>query len=180
MHPGLFLRLAVPEDAPAITILIERSVHGLQAAEYSREQREEAIGQVYLVDHGLIADGSYFVVTSVGGHLVGAGGWSNRKALHGGHVLGDTGERIDPATDPARIRAYFVDPDCARRGVGSAILAACEAAAHAAGFTEATLGATLTGVPFYARHGYREHDREEAALPSGRTITIVHMTRPLG
>lgn len=177
--PGFTLRVAVPADAPSIEALIERSVHGLQAGDYTRAQRDAAIGRVFLVDHGLIADRSYFVVTAPDGRLAGAGGWSNRVALHGGHVLGDTGERIDPATDPARIRAYFIDPDFARQGIASAILSACEDAARAAGFTRAALGATLTGVPFYARRGYAAEAEEEAPLRNGRTLTIVHMTRSL-
>jgi GNAT superfamily N-acetyltransferase len=173
------LRVATPGDAPDITALIERSVHGLGAGDYSQAQREGAIGQVFLVDHGLIADGSYFVVMSPDGRMAGAGGWSNRKALHGGHVHGDTGARVDPARDPARIRAFFVDPDFARLGVGSIILAACEAAARGAGFSRAALGATLTGVRFYARHGYREVAREDAALPDGLSLTVVLMEKSL-
>lgn len=179
LPPDLTLRLATPADAPAITRLIERSVHGLQAGEYTQAQREAAIGRVFLVDHGLIADGRYFVVEAADGRMAGAGGWSDRRALHGGQVHGDTGERIDPAVDPARIRAYFVDPDFARRGVATAILLACEAAAREAGFGRATLGATLTGVPFYARHGYVEGEREEVALPDGGSLTVVHMHRDL-
>lgn len=174
------IRLATPADADAITALIARSVHGLQAGDYSRAQRDAAIGHVFLVDHGLIADGSYFIVEAQDGRLAGAGGWSNRKALHGGHTHGDTGERIDPKTEPAHIRAYFVDPDFARQGVGSMILNACEDAARKAGFTEAMMGATLTGVRFYARYGYRETAREEAPLPDGATLTVVHMSKRLG
>src|ERR1700722_10501931 len=101
MSPELSLRLALPRDAAAISALIERSVHGLQAGDYTRTQRDNAIGHVFLVDHGLIADRSYFVVETADGRLVGAGGWSNCRALHGGHVHGDTGERIDPSTEPA-------------------------------------------------------------------------------
>lgn len=174
------LRLATPADVGAITTLIERSVNGLQAGDYSEAQRSAAIGQVFLVDHGLIADGSYFVVETANGRLAGAGGWSNRRALHGGHTHGDTGERIDPATDPARIRAYFVDPDFARQGVGTLLLKACEDAARAAGFAHATMGATLTGVHLYARHGYAETAREEAPLPGGGSLTVVHMHKRLG
>ena len=179
VRSALTLRLALPADVPAIAALIERSVHRLQAGEYTQGQRDAAIGQVFLVDHGLIGDRSYFVVETADGRMAGAGGWSNRKALHGGHVHGDTGERIDPANDPARIRAYFVDPDFARQGVASAILWACEAAARDAGFTHAAMGATLTGVPFYARYGYVEGEREEALLPGGESLTIVHTSRSL-
>ncbi len=178
-HSGLSLRLATPADAPALVALIERSVHGLQSGDYSRSQRDSAIGQVFLVDGGLIADRSYFVVETRTGRLAGAGGWSNRRALHGGHVKTDTGERIDPAKEPARIRAYFVDPDFARQGIGSAILRACEAAARAAGFTSATMGATLTGIPFYERHGYIQGEREHAQLPDGESLAIVRMSKSL-
>ena len=173
------LRLATADDAEAITALIARSVHGLTGGDYTPAQREAAVGAVFLVDPGLIADATYYLV-EIEGRLAGAGGWSTRQALHGGHVLGDTGARIDPARDPARIRAYFVDPDFARRGVGAAILRACEDAARAAGFSRATLGATLTGAPFYAAHGYCEHAREEASLPGDLTLSIVHMDKPLG
>ena len=176
---GFALRLATPADAPAIEALIARSVHGLQAADYTQVQRDAAVGQVFLVDHGLIADGTYFVVHA-GDRLAGAGGWSTRKALHGGHTHGDTGERIDPATDAARIRAYFVDPEFARQGVASMILQACEEAAVAAGFTRTTLGATLTGVPFYAARGYAAGEREETPLPGGGTLTVIHMGKALG
>ena len=179
MNPDLHLRPATPSDAPAITTLIARSVHGLAAAHYTEAQRNNALGQVFLVDHGLIADNTYYVVETPTGQLAGAGGWSNRRALHGGHVLTDTGERIDPATDPARIRAFFVDPDHARQGIATALLHACETAARAAGFTQATLGATLTGIPFYASHGYLEGHREEAELPNGETLTVVRMSRAL-
>ena len=179
MPPHLVLRRATADDTPAVTALIARSVHGLGRADYTPAQREAAIGRVFLVDPGLIADGTYMVVETPTGGLAGAGGWSDRAAIHGGHVLGDTGERIDPHREPARIRAYFVDPAFARSGVASAILHACEEAARAAGFSRAVLGATLTGAPFYARHGYSEEGREEAPLLGGETLTIVRMTRPL-
>lgn len=179
MPPNLALRLATPADVPAISALIVRSVQGLGAGDYTAAQRDAAIGRVFLVDPGLIADESYFVVVTQDGGLAGAGGWSNRVALHGGHVLEDTGERIDPRKDPARLRAYFVDPAFARLGVASTILAACEDAARAAGFRRAVLGATLTGAPFYARRGYLKQGTEEAPLAGGETLTIIRMSRSL-
>ncbi|PAX09089.1 GNAT family N-acetyltransferase [Sphingomonas lenta] len=177
MAPDLKLRLATEGDISAIDELIARSVHGLQAKDYTQEQRDAALGQVFLTDRGLIADRTYFVVETKAGDLVGAGGWSDRRALHGGHTHSDSGERVDPAKDAARIRAYFVDPAFARQGVASAILAACEAAARRRGFSRMALGATLTGVPFYARRGYVEHGREQALLPNAETLTVVLMER---
>ncbi|WP_445192244.1 GNAT family N-acetyltransferase [Sphingomonas sp. Tas61C01] len=179
MAPDLTLRLATVDDVPAIDGLIVRAVHGLQRADYSQDQRDAALGHVFLTDHGLIADRSYFVAETRSGQLVGAGGWSDRRALHGGHTHGDTGERIDPATDPARIRAYYVDPAYARQGIASAILAACEAAARGRGFSRMAMGATLTGVPFYARHGYVAHGEEQAPLPNGQALTVVLMERAI-
>ncbi len=102
----------------------------------------------------LVADGSYFVA-EVGGALAGCGGWSARRTLFGGdRFAARQDDRLDPAVDAARIRAFFVAPAFARRGVGGAILAACESAAKAAGFRTAALMATLPGVPFYHANGY--------------------------
>lgn len=179
MAPDYKLRLATEDEVSAIDELITRSVHGLQAKDYSQEQRDAALGQVFLTDRGLIADRTYFVVETKAGDLVGAGGWSDRRALHGGHTHDDGGERVDPAKDAARIRAYFVDPAFARQGIASAILAACEAAAQKRGFSRLALGATLTGVPFYARHGYVEHGREQASLPNAEALIVVFMERTM-
>ena len=174
------LRPATSADAPALEHLISRSVRALLAEDYTPAQLDAAIGSVFLVDPGLIADGTYLVAEATDGRLAGAGGWSTRRALHGGYVLGDTGERVDPTVDPARIRAYFVDPDFARRGVGARLLGACEAAARAAGFAHAVLGATLAGARLYASQGYAEGEREETPLPGGLTLTLVHMRKRLG
>ncbi len=131
------------------------------------------------VDHGLIADGTY-LVAEIDGALAGCGGWSDREALYGAHGPAESGgPRIHPASGPARIRAFFVDPPFARRGVGGAILEACEAAARRAGFTRATLSATLTGQRFYAAHGWTAMATGEADLPGGGSLAVVHMDKRL-
>lgn len=176
---NLTLRIATSDDVEALDALIRRSVHQLQAADYTADQREAALGTVFGVDHGLIADGSYFVAER-GGRIVGCGGWSDREALYGAHGPAQSeGPRIKPANGPARVRAFFVDPDHARQGIGAAILRACEAAARDAGFTRATLSATLTGVKLYAAHGWTPKAREEAELPGGGSLTVVHMDKRL-
>jgi GNAT superfamily N-acetyltransferase len=112
--------------------------------------------------------------------IAGCGGWSKRRTLFGAdHWTHREDELLDPATDAAKIRAFFVHPDWARRGVGSAILSACENAAIAAGFTRLEMGATLTGVPFYAARGYRASDRFNVPLANGETLPIVRMQRTL-
>jgi len=173
------IRLATEADAPALEALIELSVHGLQAACYSREQREAAIGPVFGVDRQLIADGTYFVVEQ-DGMILGCGGWSRRRAVFGGdreRPAEDAG--LDPASDPARIRAFFVHPDWARRGIGSCILSACEDAAREWGFRSAVLVATLAGEPLHGAFGYRVEERYEVPLGDGVALPVVRMAKEL-
>jgi ribosomal protein S18 acetylase RimI-like enzyme len=174
------LRPATAEDVPALLALVERSVRGLQRDDYSPAQIEASIGTAFGVDRQLIADQTYFVATPAGdpGELVACGGWSFRRTMCGSDTLANRDNSVlDPATDYAKIRAIFVHPAWARRGLGSLVLAHCEAAAQAAGFTRFEMGSTLTGVPLYSLKGYVERRRSELALPSGETIGIVHMNK---
>lgn len=177
--PSLHLRLAKEADVPDLEALIRVSVHGLQSPWYSAEQREAADGIVFGVDRQLIRDGTYYVVEKEG-TLVGCGGWSMRKAVFGGdrHQM-NGGERIDPLTDPARIRAFFVHPDWARQGIGTRILRECEVAIHGAGFQRVTMVATLAGEPFYARLGYQADQRYEVPMRDGLTLPVVTMSKLL-
>jgi GNAT superfamily N-acetyltransferase len=188
------IRLAEAGDIPLLQELIEASVRGLQAGDYSPAQLEGALRTVYGVDTQLIADGTYFAAeeTEASGArsseaesrgaalLVGCGGWSKRKTLFGGgQFAGREDSLLDPAKDPAKIRAFFVHPAWARRGIGGMILEACEAAAWAAGFRRLEMGATLTRVPFYRAKGYVELEAVEAPLADGLTLPIVRMGKGL-
>jgi len=171
------LRIAREEDADAIAELIPLSVRGLQAAHYSKEQMDAAIGPVFGVDRQIIRDGTYFVAEAEG-RIVGCGGWSRRKTVFGGD-RGRVGEdaELDPETDPARIRAFFVHPDWARRGIGRAILVECESALRTAGFRNAVLVGTLAGEPLYAACGYSVNERLDLPLPGMLTLPGVRMTK---
>ncbi len=186
------IRLAGAGDIPLLRELIEASVRGLQAGDYSPAQLENALRTVYGVDTQLIADGTYFAAEetkapggespgakSLGGALlVGCGGWSKRKTLFGGdQFAGREDSLLDPARDAAKIRAFFVHPAWARRGIGGLILEACESAAWAAGFRRLEMGATLTGVPFYRAKGYAELEAAEVPLGDGLTLPIVIMAK---
>lgn len=173
------LRLAQFGDIAELERLIPLSVRGLQAAFYSPAQMDAALGPVFGVDRQLIADGTYFVVEEAG-RMVGCGGWSRRKAVCGGDC-GRAGEDalIDPARDPARLRAFFVHPDFARRGIGRAILEACEQAMPANGFEEAELVATLAGEPFYAAFGYDVIERYDWPMSGGLALPVVRMGKRL-
>ena len=184
MNSALKLRLATPADVPALHELIHLSVRGLQAHDYSLAQLDAALATVYGVDTQLIADGTYFAVESPTPTneplIVGCGGWSKRKTLYGGDIWSQREDTLlDPATSAAKIRAFFVHPAWARHGIGALILDACESAAKSAGFSRLEMGATLTGVPFYAAKGYTRLESLEVPLRDGLTLPIVRMTKSI-
>ena len=157
MH-DLQIRPAMSHEIAALGALITASARVLSQGYYTPEQAEAAIAHVFGVDSELVADGTYLVAQAAGGggDIQGCGGWSRCATLFGGDRYGGRQSGLlDPARDAARIRAFFVAPDAARRGVGAALLHACETAAAAAGFARAEFMATLPGEPFYAAHGYR-------------------------
>jgi GNAT superfamily N-acetyltransferase len=174
-------RTAAPSDISALHLLIERSVRVLQADDYSPEQIDGALGTYLGVDTQLIADGTYFVMEAAPPHekqIIACGGWSRRHTLFGADRRPDRDESLlDPEKDAARIRAFFVDPAWARKGIGSKILELCEAAARSEGFTRFELGATLTGVALYRRWGYAEVERIELPLANGHSAAIVRMKK---
>ncbi len=177
------IRKAVAADVPRLREIIDASVRGLQANDYSPAQIEGALQSVYGVDSQLIADGTYLVAEDVSQAdpvIVACGGWSQRKTLYGGdQFAGREDSRLDPSRDAAKIRAFFVHPKYARQGIGSMILQACEAAARAAGFTRLEMGATLSGVAFYKAKGYVEVENQVVPLGNGETLPIVKMTKEI-
>jgi GNAT superfamily N-acetyltransferase len=172
------IRLATMDDLPILRRLIAESVWVLQSPDYSDAVREAATRLVYGVDTQLIRDGTYFAV-EVGNEIAACGGWSRRKTLFGGdqHAPTREPELLDPATDAAKIRAFFVRPGWERRGIGSALIQACEQAAIAEGFRRLEMGSTLTGVALYSAHGYREVEYIEVPLEGGLTMTVVRMEK---
>ena len=172
------IRAATLQDLPILQRLVADSVWVLQVSDYTDAQREAAIRLVYGVDTQLIRDGTYFAV-ECDGQIVACGGWSRRKTLFGGdqHRPSREPELLDPAKDAAKIRAFFVRPGWERRGIGSALIRACERAARDEGFRRLEMGSTLTGVPLYSSHGYLEAGRIEVPLDEGLTMTVVRMEK---
>lgn len=170
-------RLATLADVPALEALIPLSARQLQTAHYTPTQIEGAIGTVFGVDSQLIRDGTYFVAEA-DHRLVGCGGWSQRKTLYGGDRAKTAPDPLrDPATEPAMIRAFFVHPDYARRGIGRRIMELSEAGATAAGFKTIEIVATLPGVPLYASFHYESVERFEITLPNGATMPVERMRK---
>jgi GNAT superfamily N-acetyltransferase len=177
--PSVRIRLATEADRPALSRLIPESARALSKGYYSDPQTESAILHVFGADSQLIADGTYFAAEDAG-RLVGCGGWSRRKTLYGGDQMKASEDPLlDPATEPARIRAFFVHPDHARRGIGSQILRACLDAARAAGFRRVTLASTLPGVAFYRAWGFEECEPFDVPLPDGLKLPVVRMERDI-
>jgi GNAT superfamily N-acetyltransferase len=191
------IRKAVMADVPLLRRLIEESVRELQAEDYTPAQREEALESVFGVDSQLIADGTYLVAearivdvalaieNANGGKnpesewiIAGCGGWSKRKTLNGSdHWTGREDTLLDPKRDAAKIRAFFIHPAWARRGVGSKMLEACEAAAREAGFTGYEMGATLTGAKLFGAKGYVAVENIEVPLKNGLTLPVIRMSK---
>jgi GNAT superfamily N-acetyltransferase len=173
-------RLAVPGDAPRVNELMQASIRAHFPSFYDARQTASSVVHVGVVDLMLIEDGTY-LVHEAEGQLVACGGWSRRDKLYtgSGEVAGSA-RLLDPATEPARVRAMFVRGDWARRGLGRAILESCEAAARAEGFTTLALMATLPGEPLYRAFGFEELRRERVTLPDGVAIECVAMERPVG
>ena len=180
---NVHIRKAAVADIPRLREIIEASVRGLQANDYSPTQLEGALRSVYGVDSQLIADGTYLVAEDISQPdptIVACGGWSKRKTLYGGDQYARREDSLlDPAKDAAKIRAFFVHPKFARRGIGSMILEACEDAARAAGFVRFEMGATLSGVAFYKAKGYVEVENQAVPLGNGETLSIVKMSKEI-
>jgi GNAT superfamily N-acetyltransferase len=189
---NIHLRLAVAEDVPVLRRLIEASVRGLQTEDYTPAQIEGALRTVFGVDSQLIADGTYIVAEAqppekesqsgsaaeAGLMIVGCGGWSKRRTLYGSdHWTGREDALLDPHRDAAKIRAFFIHPAWARRGVGSLILQACEDAARAAGFTRFEMGATLTGAKLFGVKGYFPVKPISIPLVNGESLPVIHMEK---
>jgi GNAT superfamily N-acetyltransferase len=175
----LTLRKAVPADVAALRSLIAQSARGLSTADYRPAQVEGALRGAFGVDSQLVTDGTYFVAEDDGA-LVGCGGWSYRATLFGGDARsGRDASPLDPRTQPAKIRAFFVDPAHARRGIGSMLLERCEREARAQGFRAVELMATLPGVRLYAARGYVGGELVRHDVGAGESIEFIPMRKAL-
>jgi len=175
----MIIRKATMDERDEIKQLIAESARELSREHYTDAQIEAAIATVFGVDTTLIEDGTYFVVES-DGQLAGCGGWSKRKTLFGGDQFSsrDAGY-LDPKTEPAKIRAFFIHPDHARKGIARAILSRCEDEARAQGFRALELMATLPGIEFYKSCGFVERGNFDLVLTDAINLELVPMRKEL-
>ena len=176
--PPFTHRLATAADLPALRALMTLAIRRLIGA-YFTDERLEASFEIMGVDTQLIDDRTYFAVED-GDRLVGCGGWSRRATMFGGdHSAGRDARPLDPASEPARIRAMYTHPDFARRGIGRRVLTLCEAAAAAEGFRALELVATIAGEPLYAAYGFTVVERLAVPTSRGVTVPCARMAKPI-
>ncbi|PYS53141.1 MAG: GNAT family N-acetyltransferase [Acidobacteria bacterium] len=176
---AILIRQATADDVPELERLIPESVRALSSNYYSAAQIESALINIFGIDTQLIADGTYYVA-EIDGRVVGCGGWSKRKTLFGGDqtkAVEDT--LLNPLTEPARIRAFFIHPRYARRGLAGRIIETCEQAARASGFSSIELAATLPGEPLYKAFGYQIRERFDIPLPDGIGLPVALMRKQI-
>ena len=173
------LRKAVMDDVPEIERVMRESLTGLGPRTYNEQQIASSLEHVAHIDRHLIADGTYFVATE-GDVIVGCGGWSRRGKLYAGSAAQGGEDRfLDPATEPARVRAMFVVPSHARQGIGREILRRCEEEARAAGFKTVELMAMLSGKEMYAACGYEPVEDVEPPLADGTRLPLTRMRKAI-
>lgn len=176
---GTIVRAATAADIPAMEALIKRSGIELSAGFYTGEQARAVTQHVFGVDTQLVRDQTYFLIEQ-DGRLVACGGWSKRSTLFGAdHTKQGVDALLDPATEPARIRAFFVDPSAARRGLGRLLLQHCTDAAAEAGFKTLELAATMPGVPLYLACGFAEVETFEITLPERVQVPLTRMRKSI-
>lgn len=179
IEPSVNLRVATIDDVPALNRLIAASVQGLSAGFYTQAQVDAALAKVFGVDTQLITDGTYYVLDGTSGPSA-AGGWSGRRTLYGGdQTKGVADPLLNPTTEPARIRAFFVHPDWSRRGLARRLYAECERAARAAGFRRFELMATMPGEPLYVALGFSVIERIVLTLAGGVDVPFARMGRAI-
>ncbi len=173
------IRLATFQDIPELKKLLDHSVRGLSKEFYTSSQIDSALKYIFGIDTQLINDGTYYIV-EIDGIIAGCGGWSMRKTLYGGDQHKESQDTLlDPIMESARIRAFFVHPDYARRGIGRKIMDLCEGEAKKHGFSRLELGATLPGVPLYKAMGFLEIDNIVEPLLDGEKLELVRMNKDI-
>jgi GNAT superfamily N-acetyltransferase len=162
-----------------LATLSEDSARALGSSFYDAGQNASFVEHVAKIDEQLIEDGTYFAVVD-GHHFAACGGWSRRdKRFTGNDGAAGGTRRLVAGVEPKRVRAMFVAPSYARRGLGRMLLDACETAARSEGFTQVELMATLPGVPLYRACGYADVEPFDVVLPDGVHLPCIRMTKAI-
>lgn len=174
------IRLATEDDMPAMMALMDRSIRALLEP-YLPPEGVEASFEFMGIDTQLIRDGTYYAVTTIDDGeevIVGCGGWSRRETLFGGdHTRGRDPRLLDPAREPARVRAMYTHPDYVRCGIGTLVIDHCERVAIGEGFVRFSLASTLAGEPLYRKCGYVPVQHFDAVSSKGIKVPLIRMEK---
>lgn len=169
------VRRARQADRSAILALQQLSLRVLGRDSYSEYEIESYLRHTPTLEHYLIGDSTYYVA-HVGERLAGCGGWSVKSPAYSA-VTDVSAERAQRPI--AKVRAMYVHPLFARRGIGRQLLARIECAIAAAGYEDVSLDATVGGALLYARCGYTPVGETYAVLPNGTRLRFVCMHKRL-
>ncbi|KZN61438.1 GNAT family N-acetyltransferase [Pseudoalteromonas luteoviolacea] len=173
------LRIAQEQDVSVLKKIISESTRELSKHHYSEEQIELALESALGVDTQLIKDKTYFCIEDQG-EIIACGGWSYRTTLFGSdNERTRNNTQLDPESQAAKVRAFFVRSYYARQGLGSMLMKKCESEAIAMGYSKLELMATLPGVKLYERHGFIQQGSIEYQLNDETTITFVPMSKQI-
>lgn len=169
------IRTATQMDAGALYAMQAESMRVLASKVYHPREVESFLAHVGTMDAYLLDDGTFFVAES-GGRIIGCGGWTSRSPSDVRHAANDGGAGNPGA---AIIRSVFVLPSVVRQGVARRIMSLIERTLVFGGHREASLTATLSGLPFYLSLGYQIHKSLQLRLPDGETFAAVAMRKQL-
>ena len=162
MAETLTLRTATLADVAAVDTLLARSYPRLLKADYPPSIMVLALPLISRAQPHLLGSGSYYVVETEDGAVVGAGGWTPRR---GGQV-GD-------------VRHLVTDDRMRRRGIGRTIMDHRFAKARAFGIRTLDCKSTRTAVPFYQSMGFVPLGAIEVPLAAGIVFPAIQMQRPI-
>jgi GNAT superfamily N-acetyltransferase len=160
------IRKAQSADVPTLRRMQERSLSVLGRSTYTAEEIEAFLACIGTMDEAVVDEGHFFVAEDAFGSLVGSAAWSQ---LQPGYAASEGApEHGSDGSASATVRSVFVDPRFARRGIASTLIRTVEQDALQHDILDLTLTATLSGLPFYRHHGWREVERK--AIPLGGTL----------
>ncbi|MEN3974184.1 GNAT family N-acetyltransferase [Emcibacter sp. SYSU 3D8] len=161
------VRVAGPDDAPAVDGILQDSYPTLMAPAYEPALLAPALALMIKANSRLLASGTFYLAEA-GGEPVGCGGWTFDEP--------GTGIIKEGA---AHIRHFGVRADWTGRGVGRRLYGRCEMDAGAAGANRFLCFSSLNGEPFYLALGFKTEERIDVPLGPNLSLPGILMSRSI-
>ncbi len=162
------VRPATPDDASAVTALLEASYPVLMTAGYDDATLALALPLMTRANPALLKSGTFYVAETPDGRLVGCGGWTFEHPGSG---------KTEPGL--VHIRHFGTHADWTGRGVGRAIFERCLNDAGSSGARKFQCYSSLNAEGFYTALGFRAVRREAVRMSDELTLPVVFMERPI-